>query len=175
MPAAKRIKITVTSAEGNPKFLVDKGTQEHEIKRIIRHKFGYRYNAACTARFPHDWTSEEVSVADEENLYLKQKIADVGAEKDQLIAEISGLKKVIKRLKEELLTRQIKIGYLDRTKQLDWLETAPEREDRIKARKAIEALVLRETLAHLEEKLAKNFMEEIRRDEIVIEKDYEEN
>lgn len=173
MPTNKKVKVTVTTAEGNPRFLVEKGTSIKDINKIIRNKFGYNYNETRTARFPHEWISEEAGVVTEETLYLRQKIADIGVEKDNLLDEIDCLKKVVRKLKGELIARQIKINYVERTQKIDWIETPPEREDRIKARKSIQELAIRTILEHLEEKLASSLIKEIKRDEFVVEKDEE--
>ena len=97
----EKLKITVTSAVGEPSFLVDEYTRGKEIDEYIRNMYGAQKPLKKGDQSKkHDWISQKSDRISDDSLYLREEMAELREqialqekEEKRLIRAINNLNK----------------------------------------------------------------------------------
>jgi hypothetical protein len=140
----KRLKITVTSAEGEPSFTVDEGTTTKEIEKQIKEKYGViKPKKKGQAFVKHNWISQRATPEDHLNFLLNKQLSELEEKLWEEKEKNKNLKKVIKDLMQCLIQAHTRICYIDRTQEFDWIENHPEKIDITNGKKKAEEILIR--------------------------------
>ena len=149
---AKKLKITVTSAEGEPSFAVEEGTTLKEIEKQIKQTYGViRPKRKGQAFTKHSWISQKATPDDLNTFHLNKQISDL-EEKIYKEKEVNkSLKKSIRALAQCLTQAHTRICYINRTQAFDWIENHPEKIDILNGKKKAEEILIRFKLNQIDE------------------------
>lgn len=150
----EKLKITVTSADGEPSFIVKEGTPIDKINKYIKEHYGViKPEKRGQAFKKHEWISQKATPTEHLNLLQSQKIAELEEEVDREKTRNRELKKAIKNLEHCLTQAYTRICYIDRTQNFDWVENHPSKIDAIKGEERAKEIVIRLGLEQIEKEL----------------------
>lgn len=154
MAGVKSLKITVTTASGEPSFIIRADASIEAIEEMILNKYGLQeISKKGKKRIKHEWTSETTNRRVDPELFLRKKISILDENLDAQITENKELRKAIKNLIKCLRQAHTKICYIDRIQEFNWIENHPKKEDVKCAEKRVEEILLRLKLEEIEKKI----------------------
>ena len=147
----KRLKITVTSADGEPSFTVDEGTTIKEIENLIKERYGViKPKKKGQAFVKHSWISQKATPNDHLNFLLNKQLSELEEKLWKEKEKNKNLKKSIRDLTQCLTQAHTRICYINRTQEFDWVENHPSKIDIINGKKKAEEILIRFKLNQIE-------------------------
>jgi hypothetical protein len=148
----KKLKITVTSADGEPSFTVEEGTTIKEIEKRIRQDYGVIIPKKKGQAFKkHSWISQKATPDDLNIFHLNKQISDLEEKIYEEKERNKDLRKAIRDLTQCLIQAHTRICYINRTQEFDWVENHPEKVDILNGKKKAEEILIRFKLDQIEE------------------------
>ncbi|MCK9458773.1 MAG: hypothetical protein M0R80_03975 [Proteobacteria bacterium] len=146
-----KIKITITSIDREPSFLVDEYTSSREIEEYIKNRYGAQAppKKGMQAK-KHEWISQKSERTRDNSLYLEEEISQLREQIALQEREEKRLKQAIKNLNKCLVQAHTKIYYIDRTQNINWLDNVPSKEDIKSAKLKTEEILIRLKLEDIE-------------------------
>ena len=148
----KKLKITVTSADGEPSFTIEEGTAIKEIEKQIEKDYGVIKPKKKGQPFKkHEWISQKATPDDINVFRLNKQISGLEEKIYKEKERNKDLRKAIRDLTQCLIQAHTRICYINRTQEFDWVENHPEKVDILNGKKKAEEILIRFKLNQIDE------------------------